>query len=184
MHLMVVLWLAVTIGWLSAADKSEANPAQLEYQVKAGFLFNFAKFVEWPARTNDATTNFVIGIVDDSGVFPTISAALAGKRVQGWAVETCRLKQGDELKQCDLLFITRSQSKRVDDLLKKVGSAPVLTVGEMDGFAERGGCINFVVKEGNVRFEVNLAAAEQAGLKISSKIAGMATIVRRPKEAR
>ena len=178
--------MLVCVGWaggansLVAAENDSSSSPALEYKIKAGYLFNFATFVEWPVRTNNVTTNFVMVIADDGKIFPLMSAFLAGKSVQGKSVEARSLKAGEDLKQCDLLFVARSQEKRVDELLKRVGKAPVLTVGEMDGFATRGGCINFTAKGDVIRFEVNLETAAHAGLKISSKIAAMATVVHSP----
>jgi len=178
-------WLALPVmifcGSLPNAAASEAVDP-IEYKVKAGYLFNFAKFVQWPHNEANATSAFRIGVVDRGEAFPVMNEVLAGKTVQNRAVKVVHLKPGDDLKQCEILFIAQSQDKRAAELLKSVGTAPVLTVGEAKGFAGRGGCINFVQVGANVRFEVNLQTARQAGLKISSKIASMATIVS-PEEA-
>lgn len=174
---MLALGTSLT-ALLHAAEPDAADV--FEYEVKANYLFNFGRFVEWPARTNGGVTKFVILIADDGKVFPLISATLAGKTVQGKPVEARRLNAVEDVKQCDILFVARSAEKRVEELLKAAGKAPVLTIGEMGGFATRGGCINFVHKGETIRFEVNLEVTEQAGLKISSKIAAMAIIVRRP----
>ena len=161
-----------------ADDSEELTATKLEYQVKAGFLFNFAKFVAWPTNAPGGPDKLLIGILDDGNVYPILAGELTGKRVGNRAVETKRCKRGDDLKQFEMIFITRAKEARLADVRVAVAGAPVLTVGESDRFAERGGCINFVRKGENIRFEVNLAAAERAGLKVSSKIAAMAIIVR------
>lgn len=187
----VVLWGALVLMTLLAPAPLRAadDPGELAYKVKAGYLFNFAKFVEWPARgTNRPGTNrsekIRIGIVADSEAYAVMSAVLDGKQVQGKTVETRNLKPGDDLQTCDIVFVARSRVRYLEDMLKKIGDAPVLTVGESEHFAEQGGCINFVQQGEHIRFEVNLEAAERAQLKISSKIAAMATIVHtvKPKE--
>jgi hypothetical protein len=179
----------LALGWalvlmvLLAPVRGRADEAagELAYKVKAGYLFNFARFVEWPDRGTNAAATFRIGIVDDGEAFAVMSAQLAGKQVQGRTVETRHLKPGDDLRACDIVFVARSQARHLEDMRQKLGDAPVLTVGESERFAEQGGCIDFVQQGEHIRFEVNLEAAERARLKISSKIAAMATIVHAPK---
>lgn len=179
---LALWWTLVLVAWLVPSPLRAADDAgELAYKVKAGYLFNFARFVEWPARGTNAAATFRIGIVDDGGAYAVMSAQLAGKQVQGRTVETQQLKPGDDLRACDIVFVVRSRARHLGDLLQKLGDAPVLTVGDSEGFAEQGGCINFVQQGEHIRFEVNLEAAERARLKISSKIAAMATIVHAPK---
>lgn len=173
-------WSASNLA--EAAPPPEPDATALEYKVKAGYLFNFAKFVEWPAGATNSSDEFRIGIVDDGEVFAVISSALAGKVVQNRKVVTVSVKPGAEAKNCHLVFIARSQSAKVESVLEAIGNAPVLTVSETEKFAAKGGGIGFIMVGENIRFEVNLSAAERAGLKISSKVASMAIIVRK-KEA-
>lgn len=177
----LVMALLLGLGAIAvrgADDSEELTAIKLEYQVKAGFLFNFAKFVEWPTNTPGGPEKLLIGILDDGNVYPIVAGELAGKRIGNRVVETRRCKRGDDLKRYEMIFITRTKEARLEDVRAAVAGAPVLTVGEFDRFAERGGCINFVRKGDNIRFEVNLAAVERAGLKISSKLASMAIVVR------
>jgi len=180
---MVMLWLGGP-GWISATESDAEQPAvvrELEYKVKAGFLFNFAKFVQWPGNDSTLTNAFRIGVLDDGEALAVLETALAGKTVQGRTIEVRGFKPTDDLKQCEMLFFARSQEGHYHGLLKSLGEAPVLTVSEVKDFARNGGCINFVQVGENIRFVVNLKRAEAAGLKISSKLASMATIV--PPEA-
>jgi hypothetical protein len=164
----------VLVAFAAPAGAGEA--AAPEYKVKAGYLYNFGKFVEWPAAARSKTT-FRIGIVDDGKVFASMEAVLQGKKVSGRTIELLHNPPDDEMKTCHILFIARSANKRAGSILGALGTAPVLTVGEFDRFAHNGGRINFVVKEDSVRLEINLAAAEAAGLKISSELASLATVV-------
>jgi len=180
-----------TTAALQAADQKPAeheetseDPVVLEYQLKAGFLFNFAKFVQWPSIEATSTNDFRIAIVDDGDVTPVIASALAGKKVNGRTVTVERLPRYREAKQFDMLFICHSEEKRTPILLRQVGDAPVLLVGESKGFASEGGCINFIRQGENLRFELNLKAAEKAGLKVSSKLASMAKVIEAPKEGK
>lgn len=161
-----------------ADDREELTATKLDYQIKAGFIFSFAKFVEWPTNAAGGPDKFFIAVLGDAKIYTIVTNELSGKRVGGKVIETLRCKPGDDLKRCAMIFITRDQAGRMAQVRKAVAGAPVLTVGEFDRFAERGGCINFVRRGDNIRFEVNLAAVERAGLKISSKLASMAIVVR------
>jgi hypothetical protein len=173
---LVILFCAATAR---GTDKSEdAAALNLEYKIKAGFLYNFAKFVEWPTNVAGASGLLKIGVLDDGPAYAIIAGELSRKQLGNSAIEVIRCKSGDDLKQCAVVFVTRTQAGRFKELKKAVAGVPVLTVGEFDRFAARGGCINFVRKGENIRFEVNLEAAEQAGLKISSKISAVAIVVR------
>jgi len=175
---MLMAWSLSTVNGICGDESEAAAAAGFEYQVKAGFLFNFARFTEWPTNAAGDSGSVRIGILDDGKVHPIIANELAGKRIGEKVIEIVRCKSVDDLKRCGMVFVTRSQAGRSGEMWKAIADAPVLTVGEVDGFAERGGCINFVRSGENIRFEVNLAAAERAGLKISSKLASVATIVR------
>lgn len=163
-------------------ENSKDDASTLEYQLKAGFLFNFAKFVQWPSTNAAATNDFRIGILDDGSVYPVISAALANKAVNARTVSVERLTRLRDVQHLDLLFVTRSQEGKIPALLRQVGKAPVLTVGETQDFAADGGCLNFIRQGQHVRFEVNLQAAERSGLKVSSKLASMAKVVHPAKD--
>lgn len=172
--LLAFVTLGLGAGWVRGADEPASS---VEYQVKAGLLINFAKFVEWPANAQTNSSKFRIGIVDDDKAFPVIAEEMAGKTIGSREIEVVRVKSTVDPKSFNIVFVTRSQAKRTEAVLKAVGTAPVLTVGEREGFAADGGCINFVLIGKKIRFEVNTGVAEKAGLKISSKIASMATLV-------
>ncbi len=161
-----------------ADDTEELTATKLEYQIKAGYLFNFAKFVGWPTNLTGTTTKLTIGILADRPAYAVLAGELDGKRIGEHVIKTSRCKSVKDVERFGIIFITRSQAGRAAELCKAVTNAPVLTVGEFDRFAEQGGCVNFVHKGDNIRFEVNLAAVERAGLKISSKLASMAIVVR------
>lgn len=161
-----------------ADEGGEAAALNLEYKIKAGFLYNFAKFVEWPTNVADSSGLLKIGVLDDGPAYAIVAGELSRKQLGKNTIEVIRCKSSDDLKRCAVVFITRTQAGRFKELNKAVAGAPVLTVGEFDRFAARGGCINFVRKGENIRFEVNLESVERAGLKISSKIAAVAIVVR------
>ena len=165
-----------------AGDTNDLAAITQDYQTKAQFLLSFAKFVEWPTNAPGGASKLCIGIMGTGKIPGIITNELAGKRIRDKVIETKLCKTRDDLKQCDMIFITRAKAGRMDDLQKAVTNTSVLTVGEFDRFTERGGCINFVRQGERIRLEVNLGATECAGLKVSSKISSM-TISIRGKEA-
>ena len=155
--------------------KPTAGQAADEYRVKALFLYNFAKFVEWPAGS--APAEMCIGILGDDPFGGELQQVIAGKTVNGHGFTVKRLKP-ETAKTCQIVFVSMSEKKRFKTIFDSLKGAGVLTVGEASGFCESGGVINFEVVDSKVRFEVNLGAAERARLKLSSKLIGLARIVR------
>lgn len=145
-----------------------------EYEVKAAFLFNFAKFIEWPAPPPNAIELCVVG---DDPFGSKLEDTVSGKTINGQPIVVRRLKAGDNPRNCQIAFIGASdrETRSILDLLR---GASTLTVGESPNFAKQGGMINFVLKDNRVQFEINVDAAEQAHLKISSKLLILARIVR------
>ncbi len=156
---------------LRAADA----PATLEYKVKAGYLFNFAKFIEWPAGAYAAVDSpFVIGVLDGADALAAMQTVLAGKLVDGHPVQV-RAVAADQIgKDLQLLFVSRTGGKTPEELQQDLGPAATLVVGETDEFAERGGMIGFIREKETVRFNLNLERAADAGLKVSSKLSNVA----------
>lgn len=164
-----------------AGVPSRANAQSLvtsEYAVKAAFLYNFARFVEWPEgaflNPREPVTFCVMG-QDPFG--PELEATIDGKTVMGRQVVIRRPSQILELAACRILFVSASERPRFQQILASVGHRPVLTVGEDEGFARTGGIINFVVERSRVRFQINQGAAERAGLKISSRLLELGEVV-------
>lgn len=159
-----------------AADA--ANPqAVSEYQVKAAFLYNFTKFVEWPDHSLATNTPFVIGIVGNDPFGATLDEVVKSGLAHGRPLQVKRLKKSDPLGDCQILFVSRSETEHLASLLKELDRQPVLTVGDEVGDAARGIMINLVVVKGSVKMEINLQHAEEARLQISSKLLGLAKIV-------
>ncbi|HLW79574.1 MAG TPA: YfiR family protein [Terriglobia bacterium] len=150
-----------------------------EYQVKAAFLFNFAKFVEWP-RPDPAGEAINLCVVGDDPFGGVLDQMVKGKLVNGRSVEVQRIAAAGKIESCDMAFLGASERKRIPAILEGLGRAGVLTVGETEDFTRQGGVIGFFLDGNHVRFEVNLDAAERARLKISSKLLNLAKIVRNP----
>jgi len=158
---------------LLAAQFAGAQGAGLtEYQIKAAFLYNFAKFIEWPADMG--VLNLCI-IGDDN--FGRDIDDLERKTAAGKILSVERIKSVQEIKKCRILFISSSENERLDSILTAAQGLNILTVGDTEGYAERGVIINFYKEQNKIRFEINKDAAERSGVKISSKLFGLARIV-------
>ena len=165
-----------------AAAQDGATP--LEHQVKAAFLFNFARFVEWPPDAGrQANDEFVICVADDEAFAAAVDRVVGGKSLDGRVLRVRRLHVGDDIRSCKIVYLGSTDPARLDSLLKSARTTAVLTIGDAPGFTRRGGIINFILQDNRVRFEINPDAAERAGLRISSKLLQLATIVRDARKA-
>ncbi len=150
-----------------------------EYQVKAVWLLNFARFVEWPATAfPNARSPVVVGVLGKDPFGRELEQALDGKTVQGRCFQIKRVSTDPEMRGCHILFVASSERRRSRDLPEKLKGACVLTVGESDEFLDQGGIINFLLKDKTVRFEINLKAAQSAELKLDANLLKVAVAVR------
>ena len=150
-----------------------------EYEVKAVFLYNFAKFVEWPPNfPSEGNDPFVIGILGQDPFGAAVEQALLRKTINGRPLAIKRVKHAQDTRGCQILFISASESKRLKAHLAQLKGDPVLTVGDTENFAQEGGVIAFTLEDNRVRFEINVDAAQRAGLRISSRLLSLAKIVR------
>jgi len=173
-------WLLVLMALLSGVNSGFCGDSTFtEYQVKALFLMNFTKYVEWPA-TAFATNNtpFTIGVYGENNFGDNLRNAVAGKKVGSRSIVIRQVDGTNDMAQCQILFISGSEKKNTGDILDMLKVSPVLTVGETEQFTGQGGIINFVKKDGKVRLEINLQAAQQANLQISSKLLSVADVVK------
>jgi hypothetical protein len=149
-----------------------------EYQVKAVFLFNFAQFVDWPADAFPASdTPLVIGVLGDDPFGSVLDRTVRDERLGGRPFQVRRYQRVEEIKTCHILFISRSEENRPESIVAGLKNRPILTVSEVDGFAERGGMIRFVTDRNRIRLQINLTAAEAVHLTISSKLLRVAEII-------
>jgi YfiR/HmsC-like len=174
------MFTAAAIAMLLATSA----PAQEveEYQVKAAFLYNFAKFVEWPAQTFKTPQDPIMVCVLGHNPFGNaLEDVMRGKSIEGRAFAFRQVSNFEEASSCQILFISSSEGKHFHALYGNANPARILTVGEAQGFASAGGVINFKLDEGHVHFEINVGAAEHAQLQISSKLLSLAQIVKTEK---
>jgi len=162
-----------TLGGVAAAQA-----APNEAQVKAAFVFNFLKFVEWPdSAFRTATDSLVVGIVGSGATAEATARLLAGKHVQGHAIAIRRLGDDGQRPEVHALFFGTQDIAGTQRIVDSLARTPVLSIGESAGFAQRGGVIELLVEAHKIRFEINAHAAALAGLRISSKLLALATVV-------
>jgi YfiR/HmsC-like len=170
--------LLATVVLAAPGRVAGAQPAVSESDVKAAFLYNFTKFVEWPSASfPDARSPLKICVLGEDPFGKTLRA-LADGEVVGRPLSLLRLDNLSNPAACHVLFISRSEKKRLPQILAVLDNAPVLTVGDTPEFFEQGGIINFILEESKVRFEINQEAAERVGIKISSKLLALARHVK------
>jgi hypothetical protein len=149
-----------------------------EYEIKAAYLYNFLNYVEWPDQSlPPAGGAITIGVVGENPFGPSLGP-LNGKQIKGRTVAVKEVSAPAELKACQILFISQSEKDRYPRILESVKDSRTLTVSEIDGFAERGGIINFIYERNRVRFEINAEAARSKGLTISSELLKLARLVK------
>lgn len=188
-YIFVFLLMGMQVIPAGAQDKSDSELSR-EYQIKAAFVYNFVKFVDWPEeKAGDQNEPVIIGIIgkdpfgDSFG--PITSKEIKGKksvvrRFEGFE-QLKKSRDADKLieslRKCHLLFICSSDKDNLTEIIQYVRKFNVLTVGDMPNMLETGGIINFLVKENKVHFEINLIAAKQANLRIRSQLLRLATRV-------
>ena len=167
----------------SGLNVSAQSASSREYQVKAVFLFNFAQFVEWPTNAfSQAQTPLVIGVLGEDPFGAYLDETVRGEKVNNRSLVVERYRRAEEIKTCHVLFISRSEADRLAEILANLKGRNILTVGDAESFAERGGMIRFATEKNKLRLKVNLEAVKAANLTISSKLLRSAGIVTPGKE--
>jgi YfiR/HmsC-like len=162
--------LASLLG--GAASESAEAPRPTEYEVKAAFLYNFAKFVKWPDSPRD--TPFVVVVMGDDPFGEILDRTFAGKTIEGRKIEVRRIRTPAPPSDAQILFIGASEKPHLVQILKSLEGGSALTVADMEGFTERGGMIAFRLRSDVVNFDINLDQVERARLKMSSQLIRLA----------
>lgn len=171
------LGLLLAAALYMPAALSAENEA-LEYRVKAAFLFNFTKFVEWPATAfPNASTPLTICVLGNDPFGTMLDETVRGKNVNNRMLVVRRIAQVADSRDCRVLFISDSERLRLRDITRALQDQPILTIGETQDFTDARGMIRFVIVNGKVRFIVNRGATEQAHLALSSKLLSVAEAV-------
>lgn len=155
----------------------EVNPAP-EADIKAAVVANLPKFVEWPATAFQSPAGpFVVGVLGEGPVGDSIVTALSGKRLGDRSVTVSRLSKIEDASSCHLLYLSPSEERRLDAIVKALEGRPVLTIADFSRFARRGGMVGLILQDGRVRFEINERAARASGLRLSANLLKLATAV-------
>jgi hypothetical protein len=176
--MLLMLMFGMVIAGAPSASAQDEKP--IDYQVKAAFLVNFPKYVDWPAsdfaKSNSAITVAVFG--DDNVANEFQNMIQSGLVISGHPVVLKRIQSEADIADCQILFIAASEQSRAAAILDKLKGSAVLTVGESANFLEQGGMVNLVPKNRKIRLQVNLTAASQAHLRISSRLLVAADFVK------
>jgi hypothetical protein len=180
--LRLAAWLACVLllpGLFPPSAQAGPENKPTQYEVQAAYLFNFGRFVAWPAGAQP-NAPFLICILGQDPFGPVLDRTIAGENLRGRPVQDKRITQPQDATGCSILYISSSESGRLSKILPAIHEAPVLTVSDIPDFVQQGGMIQFVLREGRVRFEVNLAPAQGNGLSMSSELLKVAVQVVRP----
>lgn len=160
---------------LAVSITLSAQVAPSEYQVKAAYLFNFLKFVEWAEDSfADPLAPIVIGVVGEDPFGSSLPEVVVGKTVQGRDLVLRKYRAGEDLRGAHLLFISASERKQLPQILSTLRGSSTLTVADTEGFLEVGGMIQFLSANEQVHFAINVDAVSKSRLKVSSKLLSLA----------
>jgi YfiR/HmsC-like len=168
----------LVLAHLVIAPRVQTQDSPSEYQVKAAYLFNFLKFVEWPEEAfPDPLAPIVIGIAGDDPFGSALPQVVVGKTVQGRDLVIRKYRAGEDLRSSHILFISGSEKKKVPQIVASLRGSSVLTVADFTEFLGDGGMIQLYSENNRIRFAINVDATGRAKLKISSKLLSLARVV-------
>ncbi len=169
---VILAWALMGVMTLRGQDSKPS-----EYRVKAVFLYNFGRFVGWPAAAKG--DSFTVCVLGEDPFGPALDATVAGETIDHAHVVAKRISKPQDAASCRIPFISSSADGQLKEILAELDRASVLTVSDAPQFARRGGMVQFILDGNKVRFEVNLQAAERVGLNLSSELLKLAINVRR-----
>jgi hypothetical protein len=174
-RIRLVLLRAIFILFLPGVSQQAMGQSVSDYQVKAAYLYSFAKFVEWPPRKfTDASSPIVFCIISDQAFQQELDRVVRGKSISGHTVAVMTMPEGEQLRRCHIVFINSAGSKQIRQTLETLRGSAVLTVGETTEFVKQGGIIRFLLEDDRVQFEVNHKSATGEGVYISARLLGVA----------
>ncbi len=179
--LLRVLLLALTTvaGWSYPVTlHAESTSANGEYQVKAAMIYKILSYVEWPSEILLAENSPLNICVVGSGAMDNVVPALNGQRQKGHPLIARKITIADDAKKCQVLVINTSERLQLPAIIEKTQQLPLLTISDLNGFSEGGGTVELAKEGSKIRLEINLSAARQHRIKISSQLLKLALIVR------
>jgi hypothetical protein len=176
-------WLSAAVAILLGVTPGAGKPSNetAEYPVKLAFIYQLALYVRWPSDSfATPTTPLVVCVVGDDPFDPDLERELQSHSVDNHPIMVRKARRRDNLRTCHMVFVAAQESKQAAGVIGELKGAAILTIGESQGFAEQGGIVNFTVQQSKLHLEVNLDAARQTPLTISSRVLALARIVRGP----
>jgi YfiR/HmsC-like len=171
---------AVTLILAGMSARPAGAQSVSEFELKAAFVYNFAKFTEWPAESLRPGGRLVLCVNGDEGVETALAQATKNRMLNDHQIVVLRLDEGDPPRTCHILFVSASVARdRLARLVGALATVPVLTIGDRSGFAKEGGIAELFIDNGRVRFTINADAALRSQLRISSRLLTLATAVTR-----
>ena len=170
-----IITVLIACGQLTADIPPVNPPADESDNLKAVFIYNFTRYITWPAETQN--TDFTIGVLGDSKIIFPLQQLAAKKRVGDQPIAIHLFKRPQELIPCHILFISASEQHRITDIINLLAKKTVLTIGDTPGYGEHGVMINFFLQSDQIKFELNPASLERSGLKASSQLQKLARII-------
>jgi hypothetical protein len=162
-----------------AAQDDDYSAASREYRIKAAYIYQFSRYVEWPERVfASPQANFIIGVMKDDPIAADLEQIARLKRVGDHPIRVVQFATADEVRPCHVLFLSAAVPHAVQsEIIRRMERQAALLVGESEGFLEWGGTIRFSVEENKVRITIARKAAERDGLAISAKLLQVANVL-------
>jgi len=158
--------IASMLATASVLQPASPPGTSVELNIKAAYLFNFGRYVAWPQQTGDV----VIGVLSRHPIVEVLEKAVSGKTINGRTYRVKVFASAEQIDRCDILFLPRAGALHGQSVLAGVAGRPILTVSDVESFSNDGGMIEFLLIDDTLKFDINLAAAEKSGLKISSEL--------------
>jgi hypothetical protein len=176
---VVRMVFSLALLWPEIASAASVGSIPVtESQVKAAYLYNFAKFIAWPERSFAAAdAPMEICVLDDMSFESTLKEVVSSHTVDAHPVQVVHVTVVADAHDCHILFIPSPQNKQAHTLIQALGNSSIVTVGETPTFLEDGGVIRFALQEGRIKFQVNMRAAAESGVHISARLLTVATRV-------
>lgn len=166
----IAIFTVLTFGAIFASAQGGR-----EYQLKAVFLYNFAQFTEWPTDAfATAQSPIVIGVLGNDPFGPILDEVLRGETIGGRPLVAAHYRSVQDIKRCDILFISQSETRRMDEIVNSLKGKPILTVTDAQGPSTDGVIIRFIIENNKLHFRINLEAAKTAHLELSSRLLRLA----------
>lgn len=168
----ILITILVLVSGFKTGGRIDTNS-----RIKAVFILNFTKLIEWPKTYR--TGNFVVGVIGETPLYTELTKMAKVKKVANQSLSISKFKTVSDIGKCHILYVTKGQSAKIKEVLKKVKNTSTLIVTEQIGYAEKGAGINFVVKDNRQKFELNKTNVESHKLKVSSNLEALAVSVKR-----